>query len=309
MYIGFILALLAGGADFQKQLDIAGENRLEIEQAIREVPEDQKAGMAWLLIHMPEEDLKTLTGEFLLTNCDLAYEAWANAPWKDQISKEVFFDCILPYANVNERRDNWRGDFREKFLELVSNTSTPTEATILLNKNIFDMLGVKYSTKRPKADQSPYESIDAGMASCTGLSILLIDACRSVGIPARFTGTPLWYNESGNHTWVEFWDQGWHYTGGAEPTGDKVDVAWFDGSASKATKGHPQHAIFSVSWSETDNHFPLVWLPEVTTYGAVDVTDRYAEEEESVLVPVRVRVIDADGARQAMRVVVSNDEG
>lgn len=309
MYIGFILALLAGGADFQKQLDIAGKNRLEIEQAIREVPEDQKAGMAWLLIHMPEEDLKTLTGEFLLTNCDLAYEAWANAPWKDQISKEVFFDCILPYANVNERRDNWRGDFREKFLELVSNTTTPTEATILLNKNIFDMVGVKYSAKRPKADQSPYESIDAGMASCTGLSILLIDACRSVGIPARFTGTPLWYNESGNHTWVEFWDQGWHYTGGAEPTGDKVDVAWFDGSASKATKGHPQHAIFSVSWSETDNHFPLVWLPEVTTYGAVDVTDRYAEEAESVLVPVRVRVIDADGARQAMRVVVSNDEG
>jgi hypothetical protein len=65
MYIGFILALLAGGADFQKQLNIAGENRLEIEQAIREVPEDQKAGMAWLLTHMPEEDLKTLTGEFL----------------------------------------------------------------------------------------------------------------------------------------------------------------------------------------------------------------------------------------------------
>ena len=102
MFIGFILALLAGGADFQKQLDIAGENRLEIEQAIREVPEDQKAGMAWLLTHMPEEDLKTLTGEFLLTNCDLAYEAWANAPWKDQISKEVFFINFNFFAKIFE---------------------------------------------------------------------------------------------------------------------------------------------------------------------------------------------------------------
>ncbi len=306
MYIGLILALIVGGAEFQKQLDIAGDNRLEIERAIREVPEEQKAGMAWLLTHMPEDDLKTLTGEFLLTNCDLAYEAWENAPWKEQITQDIFFDTILPYANVNERRDDWRGDFHDKFIGIVSGAKTPTEATILLNKNIFDLVDVHYSTKRPKADQSPYESIEAGMASCSGLSILLVDACRSVGIPARFAGTPLWYNESGNHSWIEFWDEGWHYTGGAEPTGDKVDVAWFDGSASKATKGHPQHAIFAVTWNESEQHFPLIWLPEVATYGAVDVTDRYAEEYASDLVPIRFRVCDASGNRQVVKVRVQD---
>ena len=304
-----VFAVLICGADFQKQLDIAGENYLEIEQAIREVPENQKAGMYWLVKHMPEEDLKTLSGEFLLTNCDLAYEAWNNAPWKEQITEEVFFDCILPYANVNERRDDWRSDFQQRFSGIVSEATTPTEATVLLNKTIYDLVDVHYSTKRPKADQSPYESIEAGMASCTGLSILLVDACRSVGVPARFAGTPLWYNESGNHSWVEFWDNGWHYTGGAEPTGDDVDVAWFDGSASKATKGHPQHAIFAVTWNKSEKHFPLVWLPEVTTYGAVDVTDRYAEEQESVLVPIRVRATDESGSRQVVRVVVLNEHG
>ena len=301
--------LMGPGGDFQKQLDIAGENRLEIEQALREVPKSQKRGMDWLVTHMPEEDLKLLTGEFLLTNCDLAYEAWNNAPWKEQISEEIFFDCILPYANVNERRDDWRGDFRNKFSKLVAGATTPTQATIILNKNMFDLVDVHYSTKRPKADQSPYESIDAGMASCSGLSILLIDACRSVGVPARFTGTPLWYNESGNHTWIEFWDNGWHYTGGAEPTGDKVDVAWFDGSAAKATKGHPQHAIFAVTWNKEDKHFPLVWLPDVQTYGAVDVTERYAEGQKAVLIPVRVRVTNEEGMRKIRRIVVVNSEG
>jgi len=301
--------LMGPGGDFQKQLDIAGENRLEIEQALREVPKSQKRGMDWLVTHMPEEDLKLLTAEFLLTNCDLAYEAWNNAPWKEQISEEIFFDCILPYANVNERRDEWRGDFRNKFLKLVAGATTPTQATIILNKNMFDLVDVHYSTKRPKADQSPYESIDAGMASCSGLSILLIDACRSVGVPARFTGTPLWYNESGNHTWIEFWDNGWHYTGGAEPTGDKVDVAWFDGSAAKATKGHPQHAIFAVTWNKEDKHFPLVWLPDVQTYGAVDVTERYAEGQKAVLIPVRVRVTNEEGMRKIRRIVVVNSEG
>ncbi len=297
---------MLGGSDFQKQFDIAGENRLEIEEAIREVPDTQKAGMEWLITHMPEEDLKTLTGEFLLENCDLAYESWNQAPWKEQISEEVFFDCILPYANINERRDNWRGDFRKKFSQIVVGATTPTEATILLNKNLYDMVDVHYSTERPKADQSPYESIEAGMASCTGLSILLIDACRSVGVPARFTGTPLWYNESGNHSWIEFWDEGWHYT---EADTDKVDSAWFDNSAARATKGHPKHAIFAVTWKKGEKHFPLVWLPEVETYGAVDVTDRYTEEQETVLVPIRIRALNKEDERQARHVVVSNSKG
>ena len=310
MIAGLLLVMMVGGADFKKQLDIAGDNRLEIEEAIREVPEAQKAGMAWLLTHMPEEDLTTLSGEFLLTNCELAYEAWQSAPWSEQITEEIFFDTILPYANVNERRDDWRGDFQAKFSGIVAEATTPTEAIILLNKNIFDMVDVHYSTNRPKADQSPYESIEAGMASCSGLSILLVDACRSVGVPARFAGTPLWYNESGNHSWVEFWDDGWHYTGGGEPTGDKVDVAWFDGSASKATKGHAQHAIYAVTWNDVEKHFPLVWLPDVKTYGGIDVTDRYVDEQQvTELIPIRVRATDGSGIRQIVRVVVGDSNG
>src|SRR6478752_4758171 len=46
-------------------------------------------------------------------------------------------------------------------------------------------LKVGYSTERRAANQSPSESRESGKASCTGLSILLSDACRSVGIPAR----------------------------------------------------------------------------------------------------------------------------
>ena len=38
--------------------------------------------------------------------------------------------------------------------------------------------------------------METGVATCTGLSILLVDACRSVGVPARIAGTPLWSNNS-----------------------------------------------------------------------------------------------------------------
>ena len=43
------------------------------------------------------------------------------------------------------------------------------------------------------------------MASCTGLSVLLVDALRAAGIPARFAGTPAWHDDRGNHSWVEVW--------------------------------------------------------------------------------------------------------
>ena len=294
---------------FDAQLAAAGENASEIQQALTEVPPDQLAGMEWLIRHMPKEDLKTLSADFLLTNCDLAYEAWRNAPWASQISEGIFFDTILPYASVNERRDDWRKDFREKFSGVVKDAKTASEATVLLNQQMYEMVGVKYSTDRPKADQSPYESIDAGMASCTGLSILLIDACRSTGVPARFVGTPLWYNDSGNHSWVEIWDDGWHFTGGAEPVGDKLDEAWFSGSASKATRGDPEHAIFAVTWNESQHHFPLVWLPDVTTYGAIDVTERYKAKDASVLIPIRIVAYGGQEKRVVVKTRIYDTNG
>ena len=286
--------------ELEQALNLAGENRTEIESALENVPDDQRFGLEWLVARMPERDLTTLDAEFLLANTHHAYTAWRNSPWSDQISREVFLDAILPYASINERRDNWRADFRERFSPIVENAKTPAQAAALLNQKIFPMVGVKYSTKRPKADQSPYESIDAGMASCTGLSVLLVDACRSVGVPARFVGTPLWSDGSGNHSWVEVWDNGWHFTGAAEPTGDELDKGWFTGRASGATRDDPRNGIYATTWRKTPLSFPMSWLPSDTSVYAVDVTDRYTTRPQEIpegYIRVRFRVAQSDGGR------------
>ena len=99
-------------------------------------------------------------------------------------------------------------------MPIAKKCKTPGEAALLLNKEVFRQFDVQYSaTKRPKADQSPYESAKAKFASCTGLSVLAVDACRAVAIPARLAGTPLWTDGSGNHTWFEVWDGSWHVVG------------------------------------------------------------------------------------------------
>ena len=49
-------------------LTLSGENAKELEKALKEVPTEQKEGMAFLLAYMPERDAKELTADFLLEN-------------------------------------------------------------------------------------------------------------------------------------------------------------------------------------------------------------------------------------------------
>jgi len=257
-------------------LKLAGDNRPAIQKALDTAPAEQRTGIRFLVAYMPPHDLKSLTSDFLLDQTRYAYTAWKQSVWTEQVPESVFLNDVLPYASINERRDNWRADFYKRFAPAVKTAKTTGQAATLLNRAIFGQTRVRYSTARPKADQSPYESIEAGLASCTGLSVLLIDACRAVGIPARFVGTPLWADRSGNHSWIEVYHQGdWHFTGAAEPTGDRLDRAWFLGRAAKAKAKHPLHAIYATSYKPTGLTFPMPWLPAAKYVHAVNVTHRY----------------------------------
>ncbi len=291
----------------------AGSNRDQIEDALNRVPEDQRKGMCWLITHMPDRDLQSLNSEYLLENCELAYKAFFATPWGNRIPEDIFLDSVLPYANVSERRDRWRAEFHRKFTPLVADAKTPSEAAVILNRKIYSLINVKYSAQCARADQSPYESIDSGFASCTGLSILLINACRSVGVPARFVGTPLWVDGSGNHSWVEIWDDGWHFTGAAEPTGDELNQAWFTDRAARAYRSDPEHAIYAVTWRKTPITFPMSWQPADRSTYAVDITDRYTTNIEQLplnMARVRFRVInETTGKRCNAAVSVLDDTG
>ena len=286
----------------------AGKNRPELEKALADTPADRRAGMAFLLANMPDADLAALKADFLLENLRLAYDARAQVPWGRDIPDDVFFNNVLPYANVNESRDPWRKELYELSLPIVKACKTPAEAAMKLNATLFEKLKVKYSTERRRADQSPKESIETGKASCTGLSILLSDACRSVCVPTRIVGTPLWANKRGNHTWVEIWDKDWHFTGACEQDPAGLDRGWFVGDASQALKDSPQHAIYAASFKKTDLPFPLVWAPGRKDISAENVTDRYAKAPaKSDKVTVSVRVWQAGKATRAVVPVVITD--
>lgn len=285
-------------------LETAGENKSQLEKALAEIEPEYKVGMEFLIRNMPEQDTKSLSADFLLENVRLAYQAWKTSKWQAEVPEEVFLNNVLPYCVVNEARDPWRKEFMERFAPLIKDCKTPGEAAAVLNGEIFGIVQVKYSTKRPKPDQSPAESMKAGLASCSGLSILLIDACRALGVPARFVGTPLWADGSGNHSWVEVWDQGdWYFTGACEATGKDLNQGWFTGRASQALVDDPLRAIYATSFKRTPIHFPLVWDRRIRWVYAVNVTPRYAGKEPVPAGHVETRFVYRPAASKERQVI------
>lgn len=58
----------------------AGDNAKELKKALKEVPRNEREGMAFLISYMPERDAKSLSADFLLENVQYAYKARAEFP-------------------------------------------------------------------------------------------------------------------------------------------------------------------------------------------------------------------------------------
>lgn len=280
----------------------AGDNAKELKKALKEVPRNEREGMAFLISYMPERDAKSLSADFLLENVQYAYKARAEFPWAKEVPDSVFLNDVVAYANLNENRESWRKDFYERFKKYVAPCKTMREAIDSVNKNVRDELLVDYNTKREKPDQAPYESMRQHMASCSGLSILLTDAFRAVGIPSRVAGTPAWHDDRGNHNWNEVWIDGqWRFT--EYYPSDDLDQSWFLTDAGKAIKEDVRKAIYAASFKPTGCYFPLLWDEDIRYVHAENVTDRYTS-----LYRAQLSATSADGSHVALRVMVFKDK-
>lgn len=280
----------------------AGDNAKELKKALKEVSRNEREGMAFLISYMPERDAKSLSADFLLENVQYAYKARAEFPWAKEVPDSVFLNDVVAYANLNENRESWRKDFYERFKKYVAPCKTMREAIDSVNKNVRDELLVDYNTKREKPDQAPYESMRQHMASCSGLSILLTDAFRAVGIPSRVAGTPAWHDDRGNHNWNEVWIDGqWRFT--EYYPSDDLDQSWFLTDAGKAIKEDVRKAIYAASFKPTGCYFPLVWDEDIRYVHAENVTDRYTS-----LYRAQLSATPADGSHVALRVMVFKDK-
>ncbi|MCC6883113.1 MAG: hypothetical protein IT576_13245, partial [Verrucomicrobiales bacterium] len=256
----------------------------------------------FLVENMPPKDRESLSTAFLLENLNLAFQARAEFPWARQVPEELFHNDVLPYAVFDESREPWRADLLPIARAIVKDAASATDAAQALNRELFNQVKVHYHTGRRRPNQSPKESMEQGKATCTGLAILLVDACRAVGIPARAVGTPLWANLRGNHTWIEIWDGNWHFAGADEYDKAGLDRGWFVGDAAQARAEEPRHAIYATSWKRDGLTFPMVWAKDSQAVAAVNVTARYAKSNSPTEPAARlgIRLWDKKGGQRVV---------
>lgn len=242
-----------------------------------------QACKTFLTQNMPERDLNTITPEYLNATIAYALKARQNTAWAQNVPWEIFLNDVLPYSSLSESRDNWRPLFYDTLMPLVKSTSNITAAFKIINAKIWPHWNVSFKSNQTPLIMSTFETMAYGHASCTGMSIFLVNALRSVGIPAHVTGVPEWNNaEGGNHDWVELWDgEHWSFT---EFQNLNYNQTWFyPGKTNLQVPGSLNHSIYSASWTPTNDgrYFVMSWDYRVRDIPASDVTLQYKVPESN----------------------------
>lgn len=254
--------------------------------------------LKYLTDWMPLMDVGVVDPAFLANTTRLALDVrhdTATHPWSAQVPWPVFLNDVLPYSVLSEPRDKWRGFFMEYFRNktLFHGPARPTtlaDAAVWVNSFSWNITSpaIHYVASPPNAISaySVFEVIGNKSASCTGLSVFLVSALRSVGIPARLTGTPHWDlgptvcpngdsdPDCGNHDWVEaFTGGGWSFLDEAAgpPNARHANLSWFCAPANDTAMparnhakhqkiGTLNHTIFAASWgpAELQPLYPLL---------------------------------------------------
>jgi poly(3-hydroxybutyrate) depolymerase len=290
------------------------ETELFVAKAAEKYGDVGRRAAYFLVDNMPASDRAALDDDFLMENLRLALEAREHFPWAKSVPERIFFNDVLPYASLDEPRDAWRAQFFGLASEIVRGCTNIMDAAQALNGELFNRLKVHYNLRRKRNNQSPQESIEQGKATCTGLAIILVDACRAVGVPARIAGVPQWAQKEGNHTWVEIWDGDWLFTGADEYDKNGLNRAWFNSDAALTARStNSLNQIYASSWRRTGEYFPLAWNLDSREVPAVNVSPRYAAlqadtNSSGTLVHVRLRDKE-EGERLAADVELRSTKG
>ncbi len=190
---------------------------------------DTSEYIKFILDHSSPNDLAVLTPDFIRKNVDLAART-KEFRYAVLYSEEIFRHFVLPLRVSQEPFEDWRERFYKEIYPLVKDISDIEEAAILVNLWAEEQMTYKPTHGK---DQAPLTTIKRGYGRCEEMMIIYMAAARSVGIPVRSAGTPLWNFTDSNHAWVEVWTpSGWKYLG--EPA-DRLNSTWFTKTTERAS--------------------------------------------------------------------------
>ena len=211
-----------------------------------------------------KEPLKTICGKLDACDRDLALAMkylYVTAPYSDLVNYS--FEDIKDFAGhglfLYNHLERVHALQEEMFLNYILDHRVNEEEVLPCRTLFWNALKDRIEGKNAKdaaievnywcAEEATYHSGDdrtlpaltvyrRGYGRCGEESVFLVNALRSVGIPARQVYVPRWSHCDDNHAWVELWCDGkWYFTGACEPL-MILNKGWFTNASSRAMMVH-----------------------------------------------------------------------
>lgn len=151
-----------------------------------------------------DEDLETITADFLIENIDLAFQAWREKPWAKGLSFDAFCEHVLPYRGSSEPLYSTRPACLERYADLAAQMKDPQdarEAARLIQKDVNEWVRFNELYYLHPTDQGFDEMNERRLGRCEDITNMQMYAMRANAIAAAADYTPHWPDRDNNHAW------------------------------------------------------------------------------------------------------------
>ena len=241
---------------------------------------DLGLAMKYLYVTAPYSDLVNYTFEEIQDFASHGLFLYNTLDRVKELPEEMFLNYILDHRVNEEEVLPCRSFFWNELKDRIEGKNAK-DAAIEVNYWCAEEATYHSGDDRTLPALTVYRR---GYGRCGEESVFLVNALRSVGIPARQVYVPRWSHCDDNHAWVELWCDGkWYFTGACEPL-MILNKGWFTNASSRAMMVHSR--LFDL--------FPAEGEDVIGKEGAavmLNQTARYAKVKT-----VSVKVTDKEGA-------------
>ena len=275
----------AGNPELYKELSAKAKNNLKhltLEQKqqykdlLKQYPDIL---MNYLLAYESDSNLAEAKPEDVKSNYEMICALLNKKGLKYPV--DFFLSYIAKQTVSDEPLTAYRKILLQDGLQNIINT-TNTDLEMFRAVTLWCVSRIQFQQTSGR-DQSPLDIVQKSLIGrCEEMQILLVSACRTIGLPARPAYTPWWAHTDNNHAWTEIYLDGeWHYTG-------DMDMAWF-----------PDNAWFSGLVDKTvlilADGTLTTWKDEVLIKGKYDAiinsTANYTKDRSR---KVKIKVVDSN---------------
>jgi hypothetical protein len=151
-----------------------------------------------------EKDLEVITADLLIENVDLAFDAYRNNPWSQNLSFGAFLEHVLPYRGSNEPLESWRPLVLARSASIqaeLADESDARTAAVQINREATRWLGFDTIFYMHPTDMGYGEMVQRGKGRCEDITNMQTYASRANSLASAADYTPYWADRDNNHAW------------------------------------------------------------------------------------------------------------